>query len=312
VIQVFHSPNAARAALSHCVLTIGKYDGMHLGHQKILSALQQEAQRLNQPALVLLSEPQPEEYFAGAAAPARLNHFADKVQFLEQFGIDAVYCLNFDEAVSKQQPAQFVQELLCTGLGMQSIVVGDDFRFGHKRSGNIDTLRELGAVHNFQVTAVAPCIAAEERISSTLIRQYLQEGNLQRVSEFLGRPYVISGQVCRGQQLGRQLGFPTANLALTSNKLPMTGIFVVEVTHQHERYAGVASLGYNPTVSNDKQVKLEVYLFNFSGDLYGQMLGVNFLHKLRDELKFDSLDALCQQITLDVEIAQRFLRSRKH
>jgi riboflavin kinase / FMN adenylyltransferase len=311
VIQVFHTPSAARVALGQCVLTIGKYDGMHLGHQKILGILQQEAARLGQPALVLLSEPQPEEFFAGAAAPARLNHFADKVRFLEQFGIDAVYCLNFDEAVSKQQPTQFVQELLCAGLGMQSIVVGEDFRFGHKRSGTIDTLRELGALHNFNVIAVAPCIAAEERISSTLIRQYLQEGNLQRVSEFLGRPYVISGQVCLGQQLGRQLGFPTANLALTSNKLPMTGIFVVEVFHNQKRYEGVASLGYNPTVSNDKQVKLEVYLFNFSGDLYGQTLSVNFLHKLRDELKFDSLDALCQQITRDVANAQHLLSSAK-
>jgi riboflavin kinase/FMN adenylyltransferase len=260
VIHVFHNPAAARAVFPRCVLTIGKYDGMHLGHQKILQVLQQEAKRLAVPAVVMLSEPQPEEFFAGVAAPARLSHFADKVRFLEQFGLDAVYCLNFNEALSKQSAESFVQDFLCTELGMQSIVVGEDFRFGYQRQGSVATFHALGALHQFTTIGVAACVANEERISSTLIRQYLQQGDLQRVQAYLGRPYSLSGTVVQGRQLGRQLGFPTANIALMQAKLPLLGIYVVEVVHQQQRYAGVASLGYNPTVSNDLQPKLEVYI----------------------------------------------------
>lgn len=307
MLQVFHTPTAARAALGQCAVTIGKYDGMHLGHQKILRELKAEAARLNVPALVMLSEPQPEEFFAGPAAPPRLNHFDDKIAFLESFGIDAVFCLRFDAATSRQPAEDFVAELLVAGLGMQSIVVGEDFRFGHNRGGSILTLEAMASAHGFVVRAVEPCIDNDERISSTLIRQYLSQGDCERVAECLGRPYSISGKVISGRQLGRQLGYPTANIELSGNRPPLQGIFVVQVEYGDRLLPGVASLGYNPTVSDGKQATLEVFLLGFSGDLYGATLKVLFLHKLRDELKLDGLPQLQQQMAADVRAASAWL-----
>lgn len=304
MIQVFHSVSAARAVLGSCVVTIGKYDGMHLGHQKILQELKAEAARLGVPTLVILSEPQPEEFFAGPAAPVRLNAFHDKVRFLDQFGIDAVYCLGFDKETSAQLPDAFVTGILQQGLGMRSIVVGEDFRFGYNRSGDISTLQRLAVTGNFAVKPVAPCSESGERISSTLIRSYLQQGDCLRVQACLGRPYSISGKVVEGRKLGRQLGFPTANLQLANNKLPLMGIFVVEVLHGVTTYKGVASVGYNPTVSDGSQASLEIYLLDFEGDLYGSTLTASFLHKLRDEARFDNLELLQQQIAVDVQNAR--------
>lgn len=311
MIQVFHTVAAARAALGSCVVTIGKYDGMHLGHQKILHELKAEAGRLQVPTLVILSEPQPEEFFAGDAAPVRLNAFHDKVRFLGDFGIDAVFCFGFDKDTSTQAPEVFVREVLLRGLGMRSVVVGDDFRFGHNRTGSIATLQQLAQAGNFNVRPIAPCIESGERISSTLIRRYLQQGDCERASGCLGRPYSISGQVVEGRKLGRQLGFPTANLQLTSNRLPLTGIFVVEVLVAGTTYKAVASVGYNPTVSDGSQAALEVYLLDFDGDLYGSSLTVSFLHKLRDEQKFTGLEPLKQQISADVQDARTYFRSRQ-
>lgn len=301
MIQVFHAVAAARAALGACVVTIGKYDGMHLGHQLILQQLQAEAARLQVPTMVILSEPQPEEFFAGNTAPARLNAFHDKVAFLDGFGIDAVYCLRFDHDTSRQLPEDFVLHTLIDGLGMKGIVVGEDFRFGHHRKGSTETLQHLSALHGFSVSAVAPCLDKHERISSTLIRQCLHRGDCMRVSQCLGRPYSISGTVIAGKKLGRQLGFPTANVALLSNKLALSGVFVVQVEEGAVMRPGVASMGYNPTVSDSQQASLEVFLLDYDGDLYGKQLKVNFLHKLRDELKYPTLAELKQQMALDVQ-----------
>lgn len=304
MLQVFHNTAAARAALGNCAVTIGKYDGMHLGHQKILRELRAEAARLGVPTLVILSEPQPEEFFAGEAAPPRLNHFADKVAFLQGFGIDAVYCLRFDKQTSSLPAMHFVRQTLLEGLGMKAIVVGEDFRFGHNRSGSIDMLQQLAVTDGFSVRAVEPCIDNDERISSTLIRQYLQQGDFERVTECLGRPYSISGKVVRGKQLGRQLGYPTANIELVSSRLALGGIFVVRAERAGVLLPGVASLGYNPTVNNDRQLTLEVFLLDFDDEIYGETLTVHFLHKLRDELEFADLSALQQQMAADVSAAR--------
>jgi len=307
MIQVFHSVATAKAALGSCAVTIGKYDGMHLGHQRILRQLKQEAQRLAVPSLVILSEPQPEEFFAGDKAPPRLNAFHDKVKFLAGFGIDAVYCLRFDAEVSRQSAEDFVEQMLLQGLGMQALVVGEDFRFGHQRRGNIATLRKLADAHAFTVTAVAPCLDEGERISSTLIRQYLDRGDCARVSRCLGRPYAISGKVIHGKQLGRELGFPTANIELCSNKLALAGIFAVAASHDGTTHNGVASIGYNPTVNDQRLLSLEVHVLDFAADLYGHELTVNFLHKLRDECKFADFAALKRQMEQDVTQARQLL-----
>lgn len=304
--QVFHSLPAARAALGSCAVTIGKYDGMHLGHQRILTRLKQEAAGAGLATVVILSEPQPEEFFAGDAAPPRLNAFHDKVGFLAGFGIDAVFCLRFDTATSRLPPADFVGEVLVGGLGTKALVVGEDFRFGFQRQGSVATLQQLGQQHGFSVAAVTPCLDAGERISSTLVRQYLERGDCTRVAQCLGRPYSISGKVVKGRQLGRELGFPTANVELCSNKLALSGIFVVTAEHDGVVHKGVASIGYNPTVNTDGYARLEVFVLDYTGDLYDAKLTVSFLHKLRDEAKFPDLVALQQQMQRDVAAASEF------
>jgi riboflavin kinase/FMN adenylyltransferase len=304
-MQVFQSPGVARQTLGPCVATIGKYDGMHLGHQHILDELLRQASDFALPALVILSEPQPEEFFSGASAPPRLNPFHDKVAFLEGYGIDAVYRMAFDHALSQQDAGDFVREVLATKLGIRSLVVGDDFRFGRNRGGDIALLRQLGAALDFQVSAVQPCCVEQERVSSTLVRQYLQAGNFARVKRLLGRHYSLSGTVIRGRQLGRQIGIPTANLALQMPGLPMTGVYAVTVRLPDGTFAGVANLGYKPTVSAVPSPSLEVHLLDFDRDIYGVTMQVTFVQKIRDEQKFAGLPQLQQQIRLDIAEAQR-------
>jgi riboflavin kinase / FMN adenylyltransferase len=306
-IQVFDSPRALRQALGPCVATIGKYDGMHLGHQHILATLLQQARRLALPAVVVLSEPQPEEFFSPQSAAPRLNHFLDKVDFLADFGIDAVLRLQFDASIS-QCPAQtFVREFLLQELGMKALVVGDDFRFGHQRQGDFSLLQQLAGNGEFTALSVAPCSNAGERVSSTLIRHYLYQGECMRAAELLGRPYSIGGKVVLGRQLGRQLGVPTANVEILTPMLPMTGVFAVTATWQENEYKGVANLGYKPTVSDAAVPSLEVHLFEFDRDIYGDRLKVHFHAKIRDEHKFGSLDELKQQIAEDIMTARQVL-----
>ena len=303
-MKIFDSLTSARQWSGNCVATIGKYDGMHLGHQHILAALLVEAAQRKLPSLVILSEPQPEEFFAGAAAPPRLNHFQDKVDFLAGYGVDAVYRMRFDQALSQQSAADFVQYSLVEGLGMRCLVIGDDFRFGRNRGGDMALLQRMGAELGYNVTRVAPCRDAEERVSSTLVRQCLQGGDCDRVMRLLGRPYSISGTVIRGRQLGRQIGAPTANVELLTSKLPMTGVFMVRAGVTGRMLQGVASLGVNPTIADGLAPALEVHLLDFNGDLYGERMQVHFLRKLRDEEKYAGLPQLQQQIQRDIAQAR--------
>jgi riboflavin kinase/FMN adenylyltransferase len=295
--------NAGRWS-ANCVATIGKYDGMHLGHQRILDALLADAAERKLPSLVILSEPQPEEFFAGLEAPPRLNHFQDKVDFLTSYGVDAVYRLHFDQALSQHAPDDFVRQFLAGGLGLRSLVVGDDFRFGRNRGGDIALLRQLGTELDYSVISVAPCIDASERISSTLVRQCLLAGDCARVMRLLGRPYSISGTVVQGRQLGRTIGVPTANIELLTPGLPMTGVFAVKVSLPGAELQGVANLGFKPTVAAGTAPSLEVHVLDFKGDLYDEYLQVHFLHKLRDEQKFSGLPELKEQIQRDIAQAR--------
>lgn len=304
-MQVFSSTTEARQSLGSCVATIGKYDGMHLGHQRILDELLQESQTLGLPAVVILSEPQPEEFFSGEQAPARLNPFDDKVRFLEGYGIDAVFLLAFDAACSRQHAGDFVQAFLVDGLGLRSLVVGDDFRFGRDRGGDIALLQRLAPELGFRMITVAPCRESGERVSSTLVRQYLEQGDCARVAQLLGRPYSIGGEVIRGRQLGRQIGVPTANIALARTTLPLRGVFAVQARVAGETFAGVANIGYKPTVTQESQPSLEVHLLDVERDLYGQHMEVRFLRKLRDERKFAGLDELKAQIQRDIDAARQ-------
>ena len=303
-MKILDSLTAARRWSQHCVATIGKYDGMHLGHQRILDAVRADAASRKLPTLVILSEPQPEEFFAGMDAPPRLNHFQDKVDFLENYGIDAVYRLRFDEALSQQGAEDFVRQFLAEGLGLRSLVIGDDFRFGRNRTGDIALLRKLGEELGFGITAVEPCVDAGARISSTLVRQCLAAGDCERVMRLLGRPYSIGGTVIEGRKLGRTIGVPTANIELRTAKLPMTGVFAVKVSLPPGELEGVANLGFKPTVDATARPSLEVHLLDFKGDLYGEHLQVQFMRKLREEQKFAGLPQLQEQIQKDITQAR--------
>lgn len=306
-MQIFDTPSQVRAALGPCVATIGKYDGMHLGHQRILAELQARAEQLGLPTVVILSEPHPEEYFSPSTAPPRLLPFADKVQFLAGLGITAVLRMRFDTSLSQLAADEFVRGFLVGELGLRALVIGDDFRFGRNRAGDFALLQQLAPRLGFEVDSVAPCQESGERVSSTLVRRYLQAGDCARVTQLLGRPYAISGEIVQGRQLGRQLGVPTANVQLQMSALPMSGVFAVEAVLDGRGLPGVANLGCKPTVSTEPQPSLEVHLFDFAADIYGQRLQVRFLHKLRDEMKFAGLAALQQQIAQDQRQARQWL-----
>ena len=305
-MQIFQAPDEVKTKLGPCVATIGKYDGMHLGHQRILSTLCERARALDLPSLVILSEPQPEEFFSPETAPPRLNHFRDKVDFLEGFGIDAVLRLDFDARISALAAERFVSDILAEQLGVRVLVIGDDFRFGNQRRGDFALLQSLADAHGYEVISVDPCNCASDRVSSTLVRACLQAGDCARAAQLLGRPYSIGGQVVMGRQLGRQLGVPTANLEVLTAKLPMSGVFAVTVEHEGASLPGVANLGFKPTVSDEPAPSLEVHLLDYSGDLYGAWLRVNFLHWIRPECKFASIEELKRRIGLDIDAARAF------
>jgi len=289
------------------VLTVGNYDGVHRGHQCMIAAVQSRARELGVPATVMTFEPTPREYFQGAAAPARLTRLREKLEALAACGVDRVVCLNFDEPMSRLGAADFVDDLLVKRLGPRRIVVGEDFRYARNREGSIATLREAGPRHCFDVEQIAPFEIDGERVSSSLVRAALEAGDLVRTTRLLGRPYRITGRVQAGSRLGRTLGFPTANLALHRKVIPLWGIFAIRVSGGGlVDHPAVASLGTRPTVDGTVPL-LEVHAFDFDGNLYGRLLRVDFVARLRDELKFESLDALVEQMHLDAAEARAAL-----
>ncbi len=308
-MSVYTDFAAFRASHNGCVATIGKYDGLHIGHQHVLDTLNGIAKQQGLPAVVILSEPHPEEFFAGDKAAPRLTGFEDKVEFLLAHGVDAIFKMHFDQTLSNLSAEDFIQQYLVDGLGVHTLIVGDDFRFGHGRRGDFDLLVEKGRDNGFKVMREGSCELAGERVSSTLVRQYLQQGDCEKVRQLLGRYYSIGGNVVSGKQLGRELGTPTANIALDFDKLPLHGIFSVLVTHRDRQLQGVASIGFNPTIDDSRIPRLEVFLFDFDEDIYGEHLSVSFVKKLRDEYAFPDLDALKKQISVDIEQARDSLDS---
>ena len=282
-----------------CVATIGNYDGVHRGHQHMLQAVRSKADELGLPATVVTFEPTPREYFEGASAPARLMRLREKLDALALYGIDRVVLLRFDERMRNFSAAAFEQSLLADALGVRHIVVGHDFHYARKREGNILSLRAAGERHGFTVDEVGEFLVGGERVSSSLVRDALGANDLERAALLLGRPYRMTGRVRRGAQLGRTLGYPTANLALHRKVVPLWGILAVRVSGGGLRdHPAVVSLGTRPTV-NGTDPLLEVHLFDFDGDLYGQYLSVDFVHWLRAEQKFASLDDLVVQMHVD-------------
>ena len=283
------------------VVTIGSFDGVHLGHQAILKQAKDRAAELGLPAVAMTFEPQPQEFFSGEKAPARLMRLRDKVEALLEFGLDHVLCLHFNTALSKLTANEFVKLVLVDGLGTEHLIVGDDFRFGCDRSGDFKMLSEMGAVFGFAVQDTETLEVEGERVSSTLLRQVLRQADFDRASQLLGRPFSIKGRVVYGQQLGRELGFPTANVQLNRYSAPLSGVYAVLVEIDGRTYQGAANVGVRPTVGDLVKPVLEVHLLDFTGDLYGTRIDVVFVTKIRDEEKFTTLDKLVESIQRDVQ-----------
>ena len=290
-----------------CVLTVGNYDGVHLGHQQMIGALKARAAEYGAAATVLVFEPSSKEFIDPEGAPPRLTRWREKFLALEGLGVDRLVTLRFDEHMRGMTPECFVEELIVAGLGTRHMVVGDDFRYGCKAQGTIDSLRAAGQRCGFGVEQMAPFVIDGVRVSSTAVRARLDCGDFPGAQRLLGRPYRMMGRVVHGNRLGRTLGFPTANVRVMRRKSPVQGILAVRVYGVGSTpRAAVASLGTRPTVGGT-EVLLEVYVFDFSGDLYGRQIEVEFVAKLRDEAKFDSLDALKMQMKVDAAQARDLL-----
>lgn len=285
-----------------CVLTIGNFDGVHRGHQRLIEHLGKQSQRLGLPSMLMTFEPQPREFFAGAALPARLTRFREKVQLLQSTGLDRLLCMPFNEKTA-QIPAQwFAEDFMRDEVGARYVVIGDDFRFGNGREGDFQMLQQAGAKLGYEVISMNTVLQGDERISSTLVRATLADGNFQKATELLGHEYFIMGRVVYGRQLGRQLGVPTANVKLQRYRAALEGVYCVTVegvTADGSILTGIANIGVRPTVDG-KEPLLEVHVFDFSGNLYGRRIRVTFKHKLRDERAFGSVELLKQQIDADL------------
>jgi len=289
-----------------CVATIGNFDGVHLGHQAVIGQLAVKSGDLGVPTTVITFEPQPREYFTHGQTPARLTRLREKLQALRRYAVDRVLVLRFDARLADMEAEEFIDRILIDGLGVRYLVVGDDFRFGHRRAGDFAMLQRAGKAHGFQVVNLHTFSIDGERVSSTRIRDALAEGNLAAAEKLLGRPYRMSGRVARGDQRGRTIGFPTANLHLHRKKVPLSGVFAVELFGlEREPVQGVANVGTRPTVDGTRTL-LEVHLFDFDRDIYGRYVDVDFLHGIRDEMRFESFDALKAQIARDVDAARRY------
>lgn len=291
-----------------CVLTIGNFDGVHLGHQALLQRLVKLADEHQLPSVLLTFEPHPIEVLAPDQAPSRLTRFREKMAVLHTQPIDHVVCLPFDSSVAAMSAEQFIDEMLCRALHVKHLLVGDDFHFGHRGAGDFRTLQNAAEAGRFAVSrieTISDASGAEQaRVSSTRIRDLIARGDLSRASTLLGRPVSVCGRVAYGQQLGRTIGFPTANFALRRNRCALSGVYAVTMHDAAGRtLEGVANVGVRPTLDGTEN-RVEVHALDFADDLYGQEFQIRFHQRLRPEQRFDGLDALKAQIARDAQAAR--------
>ena len=303
ILRGLYSPD-----LQPVALTIGNFDGVHLGHQALLNELRAAAQARGLPTAVVIFEPHPREFFTPQQAPARLTSLREKLELFALMGIDRVHVCRFNECFAQISAADFIHALHGK-LSAMFVLIGDDFRFGSGRAGDFALMEKIGSQHGFEVQAVRSVTHDGVRISSTAVRAALAAGQMRTAQRYLGRPYSISGRVMHGDGLGRKIGFPTANIQLKHNRPPLSGIFVVQVHAEGMGVLqGVASLGVRPTVRRDAKPVLEVHLFEFAQQIYDKHLRVEFLQKLRDEEKYPDVETLTRQIALDVENAKQWFK----
>lgn len=289
-----------------CVATIGNFDGLHRGHQKVIQSLIELGQQLNLPTCVILFEPHPQEFFYGERAPARLMRFREKIKLLRLLNIDRVLCLRFNKRLAECTAEEFIKKILVDKLGIKGLIIGDDFRFGRERQGDFHLLKRLGQEYGFNVFSTPTVSFENERIGSSRVRNAIKQADFKLAALLLGRPFRLSGRIIYGDQRGRLLGFPTANIGLHRRVIPLQGVFVVNVYGLEAiPLGGVANIGKRPTVNGLKNL-LEVHLFEFDQNIYGRFIEIEFLKKIRDEKKFDSLEALKQQIAIDAVSAKNY------
>ena len=290
-----------------CVLSIGNFDGFHRGHQALVARLKQHAARTGLPVAVQIFEPTPREFFAKGQAPGRIATFRDKLAQLEAGGVERVLCVRFGKRFAALPAQRYVEDVLVGRLGVKAVVVGDDFRFGAGRGGDLALLQELGARHGFTAEGVGTVEVDGERVSSSAVRDALARPDLDGVQRLLGRPYAMSGRVRRGLQLGRKLGMPTLNVVMRRPPALHFGVYVVRVRAGARRWDGVAALGVRPTLAQSSCL-LEAHLFDVSEELYGKVVEVEFRRFLRSEQRFESLEALAAQMQADGEQARAWLK----
>ena len=297
-MQIFrHIPSLQQQP---CALAIGNFDGMHLGHQALLQRLNASAKSLSLRSAVMTFEPHPREFFAPDTAPARLSSLREKLEHFAEAGVQTTYVCRFNRQLARLTPQEFMQHILRDALNAQAILVGDDFRFGAMRAGSVLDFMEA----KFNLISLPQVNLDGARVSSTRVRSALASGALQEAGLLLGRPYSMSGKVVYGAQLGRQLGFPTANVHMRHERPALKGVYAVKL----DGLNAVANLGVLPTIGGVSKLKLEVHVLDFNANLYGKHVHVEFVHKIRDEMKFDGLEALKAQIALDVESARDFFK----
>lgn len=285
-----------------CVVTIGAFDGVHLGHQAVIEHLLEKSAELAVPSAIIVFEPLPREYLSPIKAPARIMSFREKFLALRELGVDRLLRVRFNEHLRGMSAQQFVDDIFVAGLGVRYVALGDDFRFGNDREGDLEFIRQQGPQHGYEAGPTPTLLMDDERVSSTRIRSALENARFEEASSLLGRPYSISGKVVYGRQLGQTLGTPTANLALRRLRAPLSGVYVVEVSGAGlDRAKGVANVGVRPTVDDSIKANLEVHLLDREIGLYGQHIDVTFRHKLREEKKFGSVDELKENIARDIE-----------
>ncbi len=291
-----------------CVATIGNFDGVHLGHQSVFRHLLEKGAELSLPTTVVTFEPQPREFFQAASAPARLTRLREKLQAIGDVGVERLVVLEFNKRLAAMPAELFVEELLVKGLGTHFLSVGDDFRFGSGRQGDFALLQRMGRIHGFEVENMNTYKLDADRVSSTRIRELLTQGDFETARQYLGRAYRICGRIGHGDKRGRSIGFPTLNVNLHRRVSPLHGVYAVKVDGLGELpVPGVANIGVRPTVQGDTRYLLEVHLFGFSRDVYGEHIGVEFVRKLRDEQRFENFEALRRQILLDADAARAIL-----
>jgi riboflavin kinase / FMN adenylyltransferase len=288
-----------------CVLTIGNFDGVHLGHKAVVEKLAKRGQQLGLPVVVMIFEPQPLEFFFGGNAPPRLSRLREKAMQLEKLPVDDLVIVRFNKQLANSEPEAFIDQYLVKGVNVKHLVIGDDFRFGKSRLGGFDMLKKHGEIRGFTVEDTGSLLLESVRVSSTLIRNALAADDLEQAKELLGYDYSVSGRVVHGDKRGRTMGYPTANIMLFRKNVPLNGVFAVTVTGiDNVEIEGIANLGVRPTIDGGNKVILEVHLFGFNQDIYGRYVTVHFKNKIRSECRFRSVDELKAQIVNDVARAK--------